>query len=254
MTAPLRLIARLDIKGPNLIKSIQLEGLRVVGPPRDYARRYYHDGADELLYMDLVASLYGRDMLCDIVQRTAEEVFIPITVGGGVRSVDDARQLLLAGADKVALNTAATQRPELIAELAEVFGSQCVVIQLDAKRRPGGGWEALCEAGREHTGLDAVEWAKRCRDLGAGEILVTSVDQEGTGGGFDINLVRAVSDAVSIPVIASGGMGSLDHMVKVVRDGHADAVACARMLHYDKTSLTEMRKRAQAENFAVRTL
>ena len=224
--ANIRLIARLDIKGPNLIKGIHLEGLRVVGDPQQYAQDYYQAGVDELIYMDIVASLYGRNNLADIVKRTAENVFVPLTVGGGVRSGDDVRTLLRAGADKVAINTAATRRPELITEVAHKFGSQCMVLSIEAKRSSPGKWEAYIDNGREHTGLDVVEWARRGVELGAGEILLTSVDQEGTRKGFDCHLVEAVSSAVSIPVIASGGMGSSDHLVDAVRAG-ADAVAMA---------------------------
>ncbi len=250
----LRLISRLDVKGPDLIKPIQLEGVRKVGDPQAFARRYYAQGADEILYMDAVASLYSRDTLTTIVRRTALEVFVPITVGGGLRSVEDVRDMLRAGADKVAINSAATQRPELISEVAETFGSQCMVLQIDAKRRPDGGWEVYRDCGREHTGLDAVEWARRGQSLGAGEILLTSVDREGTRKGFDIELTRAVSDAVGIPVIASGGMGSFQHLVEVVENGRADAVAVAWLLHYDKLPLPEMRARAHAHGLPVRSI
>jgi cyclase len=252
--ANLRLIARLDIKGPNLIKGIQLEGVRVVGDPQTFARRYYQQGADEILYMDAVASLYNRDTLTNIVRRTAEEVFVPITVGGGLRSVDDVRDMLRAGADKVAINSAATLRPELISEVAERFGSQCMVLQIDAKRSGPGRWEAYRDCGREHTDLDVVEWARRGQELGAGEILLTSVDREGTRKGFDWELVKAVNDAVTIPVIASGGMGTFDHLPEVVEKGGADAVAVAYMLHYDKLTLPAIREKSLARNLPVRTL
>jgi cyclase len=251
----LRLIARLDIKAPNLIKGIHLEGLRVIGDPNEYARSYYEAGADELIYMDIVASLYERNSLADIVERTSRDVFIPITVGGGVRSVEDARRLLRAGADKVAINTAVVKRPELISEMARTFGSQCMVLSIEAKRNNvGGGWEAYIDNGREHTGLDVVEWARRGADLGAGEILVTSVDQEGTRKGFDVELVKAVSSAVNVPVIASGGMGSTDHLRAVAKDGGADAVAMADILHYKRMSLHEVRDAARAFDLPVRVL
>lgn len=254
VTENLRLIARLDIKAPNLIKGIHLEGLRVIGDPNEYARLYYESGADELIYMDIVASLYDRNSLADIVERTTKDVFIPITVGGGVRSVEDARRLLRAGADKVAINTAAVKRPELITEMARTFGSQCMVLSIEAKRRPGGGWEAYIDNGREHTGLDAVQWARRGALLGAGEILLTSVDQEGTRKGFDIALVRAVSEMVNIPVIASGGMGGMDHLTEVVRAGGADAVAMADVLHYGRMSITDIRRAAKQADLPVRAL
>ncbi|HYH23023.1 MAG TPA: imidazole glycerol phosphate synthase subunit HisF [Azospirillum sp.] len=247
-----RLIPRLDIKAPNLIKGIHLEGLRVIGDPQAYARKYYEAGADELLYIDIVASLYGRNNLVDIVRATARDVFVPITVGGGIRSVEDARTLLRAGADKVAINTAAVGRPELLTEIARQFGSQAVVLSIEAKRNGKGGWEAYTDNGREHTGLDAVEWARRGQALGAGEILVTSVDQEGTRKGYDVALTRAVADAVSIPVIASGGMGTVDHMVDVVRQGRADAVAMADVLHHGRMSLADVRGAAHERGLAVR--
>lgn len=247
-----RLIPRLDIKGPNLIKGVHLEGLRVVGAPHEYARRYYLEGADELLYIDIVASLYGRNNLSDIVKRTAKDVFIPITVGGGIRSVEDVKHILRSGADKVAINTAAVARPELISEVSRRFGSQCMVLSIEAKRVGLTRWEAYTDNGRERTGLDVVEWARRGVELGAGEILVTSVDQEGTRKGFDVQLVQAVSSAVSVPVIASGGMGSLDDMIKVVCKGAADAVAMADVLHYRRLSLPEIRQTALEANLRVR--
>lgn len=249
-----RLIARLDIKAPNLIKGIHLEGLRVIGDPNEYARRYYEAGADELIYMDIVASLYDRNSLADIVEKTTLDVFIPITVGGGVRSVDDARRLLRAGADKVAINTAAVKRPELISEMARMFGSQCMVLSIEAKRNPGGGWEAYTDNGREHTGLDVVQWAKRGAELGAGEIMLTSVDQEGTRKGFDVALVKAVSQAVNIPVIASGGMGSVEHLSEVVQVGGADAVAMADVLHYNRMDLPSIRNSALSAGLSVRAI
>lgn len=250
----LRLIARLDIKAPNLIKGVQLEGLRVMGDPNEFARRYYEAGADELIYMDIVASLYDRNSLAEIVERTSSEVFIPITVGGGVRSVEDARRLLRAGADKVAVNTAAVRRPELIAEMAKTFGSQCVVLSIEAKRNETGGWEAYVDNGREHTGLDVIEWARRGAALGAGEILLTSVDQEGTRKGFDIKLIGEVCRAVQIPVIASGGMGSFEHLRSAAAEGGADAVAMADVLHYNRLSIPEIRSLAKDSGLPVRTL
>lgn len=249
-----RLIARLDIKGPNLIKGVHLEGLRVVGDPGEFARRYYEAGADELIYMDTVASLYGRNNLTEIVSRAAYDVFIPMTVGGGVRSVEDVRTLLRAGADKVAINTAATKRPELITDVAQRFGAQCMVLSIEAKRAAPGRWEAYTDNGREHTGLDVVEWAERAVELGAGEILLTSVDQEGTGKGFDIDLVRAVSSAVTVPVIASGGMGTLEHLKPVVTQGRADAVAMAKVLHYGSLTIQQAREDALRAGLHVRKL
>jgi len=237
----IRLIARLDIKGPNLIKGVQLEGLRVMGDPEEFATRYYHQGADELIYMDVVASLYGRNNLTEIVRHSAQNIFIPLTVGGGVRSTDDVNALLRAGADKVAINTAAIKRPGLIQEVARRFGSQCMVLSIEAKKVSEGKWEAYTDNGREPSGLDVVEWAMRGCELGAGEIMLTSVDQEGTRRGFDCDLVRSVATAVPIPVIASGGMGMTEHMVEVVKAGCADAVAMADILHYKRMELPEIR-------------
>jgi len=252
--AGIRLIPRLDIKGPNLIKGIHLEGLRVVGDPQEHARRYYEQGADELIYMDIVASLYGRNSLREIVSRTAQDVFIPLTVGGGVRSVDDVRELLRAGADKVAINTAAVKRPELITEVSRTFGSQCMVLSIEAKRIGPGRWEVFTDNGRERTGLDVVAWAKKAVSLGAGEILLTSVDQEGTRKGFDIELVKAVADTCSIPVIASGGMGSVDHLEDVCTRGGANAVAMADILHYRLMELTLIRENVLRRGIEVRVV
>ncbi|HIG0328907.1 TPA: glycosyl amidation-associated protein WbuZ [Legionella pneumophila] len=249
-----RLIARLDIKGPNLIKGVHLEGLRVVGNPNEYATQYYSQGADELIYMDTVASLYGRNNLSEIVKTTAENVFIPITVGGGIRNVDDAKQLLRCGADKVAINTAATKNPTLISDIARRFGSQCVVLSIEAKRTVNGRWEVMTDNGREHTGMDVVDWARNGEEFGAGEILLTSIDQEGTRKGFDLELVKQVSSMVSIPVIASGGMGKLEDLTEVVCESKADAVAMADVLHYKRISLPEIRKHALDNGIHVRVL
>jgi cyclase len=248
----IRLIARLDIKGPNLIKGVNLEGVRVVGDPQEFARRYYEAGIDELIYMDAVASLYNRNSLDAIVRYTAENVFVPVTVGGGIRTLDDVERMLRSGADKVAINTAAIRRPDLISEVARRFGAQCMVLSIEAKRTGPGRWEAYTDNGREKTGLDAVEWARRGVALGAGELLVTSVDQEGTRRGFDVKLVRAIADAVSIPVIASGGMGRPEHLAEAVREGGADAVAMADVLHYDRLALPALRDAARAAGISVR--
>lgn len=228
----LRIIPRLDIKGPNLVKGIHLEGLRVLGKPERFARHYYETGADELLYMDVVASLYGRNNLLDIVERTAREIFIPLTVGGGLRSLEDIRNMLRAGADKAALNTAAVRRPELVREAARKFGSSTLVVSIEAIRRPDGSYEAYTDNGREKTGLDAVAWAVRAAELGAGEILVTSIDREGTGRGFDLELTRRVSRAVPVPVIACGGAGTPEHVREAAADGAAQAACMASLLHY----------------------
>jgi cyclase len=248
----LRLIARLDIKGPNLIKGVHLEGLRVIGDPQAYARRYYEAGADELIYMDIVASLYGRNNLSDIVKRAAQDVFIPMTVGGGIRSLEDVVTILRSGADKVAINTAAVKRPALVTEVARRFGSQCMVLSIEAKQLGAGCWEAYTDNGRERTGFDAVEWSRRGVELGAGEILLTSVDREGTRKGFDIELVKAVVRAVPVPVIASGGMGRIEHLVAAAVEGGADAIAMADVLHYERMTLPDIRAAARAANLSVR--
>ena len=248
----LRIIPRLDIKGPNLIKGVRLEGLRVMGDPHAFAVRYYEDGADELLYMDIVASLYGRNNLSDIIKRAAQDVYVPITVGGGIRSVDDARDILRSGADKVAINTAAIARPELITQVAHRFGSQAMVLSIEAKHIGPSEWEVYTDNGRERTGLDVIEWVKRGVELGAGEVLVTAVDHEGTRRGFDLELIRKVSESVPVPVIASGGMGTLEHFLQAARDGRADAVAMADVLHYSRLSLGEIRQAAQAGGLPVR--
>ncbi|MDN4496659.1 imidazole glycerol phosphate synthase subunit HisF [Pseudomonas mosselii] len=245
-----RLIARLDVKGKNLIKGIHLEGLRIIGSPGEHALHYYEQGIDELIYMDCVASLYGRNSLGDLVEQTARNVFVPMTVGGGVRSVDDVRELLRRGADKVAVNTAAARRPELISEIANAFGSQCMVLSIEAKRKPGG-WEVFTDNGREFTGRDVIEWAQEAAMLGAGEILLTSVDQEGTRKGYDLDLVKAVSASVGIPVIASGGMGSSQHAVDAIHSG-ADAIAMADLLHYKRSSIAQVREDVSAAGIRVR--
>ncbi|MGY2398099.1 imidazole glycerol phosphate synthase subunit HisF [Pseudomonas sp. SDO5271_S396] len=246
-----RLIARLDVKGANLIKGIHLEGLRIIGPPNDFAAKYYEQGIDELIYMDCVASLYGRNSLGHLIQQTAENVFIPMTVGGGVRSVDDVTHLLRCGADKVAVNTAAVNQPSLITDIAKRFGSQCMVLSIEAKRVGPDRWEVFTDNGRESTGLDVTEWAAKGASLGAGEILLTSVDQEGTRKGYDLSLVQAVSSVVDIPVIASGGMGKAADIVAAVAAG-ADAAAMADILHYNRAALTDIRRDVIAGGIRVR--
>ena len=250
--APVRIIPKLEVKGANLIKGIHLEGLRVVGKPEEAALRYYAEGADELIYMDIVASLYQRDNLLEVVRRTAEQAFIPLTVGGGVRTLEDVRTFLRVGADKVAMNTAAVTRPEMITEAARAFGSQCIVVSIEAIRREPGRWEPYTDAGRTPTGLDAVEWAVRAAELGAGEILLTSIDQDGTCRGFDLDLVRAVTRAVPIPVIASGGAGSVAHVAAAIEAAAADAIAVANILHFDKVGLSQLKNELRSRGIAVR--
>lgn len=248
----LRLIARLDIKGANLIKGIHLEGLRIVGDPQTHAAKYFLDGADEIIYMDTVASLYGRNNLVDVVSRATEHVFVPITVGGGIRSVEDARTLLRAGADKVAINTAAVKEPELIRRLSCVWGSSTVVLSIEAKRTGPNTWEAYTDNGRERTGLEVAQWAETGAALGAGEIFVTSVDQEGTKKGFDCELVAEITKRVDIPVIASGGFGSLEHLSDLVNRASPTGVAIADSLHYNRFSLVQIRTFCESNNILTR--
>jgi imidazole glycerol-phosphate synthase subunit HisF len=252
MSSRVRIIPRLDVKGPNLIKGIHLEGLRVIGDPHEHAVRYYEQGADELLFMDIVASLYGRNNLSHIIERAAEHVFIPITVGGGIRSVEDARHMLRSGADKVAINTAAVARPELISDMARALGAQCVVLSIEAKKVAPGKWEVYTDNGRERTGRDVVEWAQQASQLGAGEILITSIDQEGTRQGFELPLLQAVSKAVTMPVIASGGMGTLEHATQAVTAGMVDAVSMADILHYKCATVGDIRAALKNAGISVR--
>lgn len=238
----IRLIPRLDIKGPNLIKGIHLEGLRVVGNPQEYARNYYEQGADELIYMDIVASLYNRNSLHDIVRQTAQDIFIPLTVGGGIRSVEDVRKLLRAGADKVALNTAAVSRPKLLSDISQAFGSQCIVLSIEAKKIADNQWEVMTDNGRERTGRNVLEWIEEAACYGIGEILITSIDNEGTRKGFDISLIQAVAKNSHVPVIASGGMGSLAHLKEALTSSNADAFAIADVLHYKRLTLKSIKE------------
>lgn len=249
-----RLIPRLDIKGQNLIKGVHLEGLRVVGDPRDFARKYYAQGADELIYMDVVASLYGRNNLEALIKAVSTEVYIPMTVGGGIRSLDNVDSMLRSGADKVAINTAAVHRPELIDEISKRFGSQCLVLSIEAKRSTAGGWEAYTDNGRERTGRDVLDWAREATDRGAGEILLTSVDQEGTRKGFDLRLITEVSSSVSVPVIASGGMGAVQHAVDVITSAQVSGIAVADMLHFDRLDLITLKKELGGMGCPVRQL
>lgn len=253
MKKKIRLIARLDVKDVNLVKGIQLEGLRKLGDPNTFAKAYYENGIDELLYIDIVASLYNRNNLSDIVRRTVDDVFIPVCVGGGLRSVEDVRHILSMGADKVAINTAAIKRPALITEVAEAFGSQCMVLSIQAKksRTQEGKWEAYYDNGRQHSGLDVIEWAKKGVALGAGEILLTSVDCEGLQRGMDLELIEAVSAVVNVPVIFGGGVGCADDIVDAARAG-ADAVACAAILHYQKATIPELKEEIRAGGVEVR--
>ena len=247
----IRLIARLDVKAPNLVKGVQFEGLRKLGNPNDFARRYYQEGIDEIYYEDIVASLYERSSILSIVESTTQDVFVPITVGGGLRSVEDVSSVLRVGADKVAINTAAIRAPEIISKVARAFGSQCVVLSVQAKKHATG-WEAYFDNGRERSGLDALEWAKRGEALGAGEIILTSVDREGTKKGFDVELVNEATSFLDIPVVASGGMGTLEHLGQLVSHCQVDAVAMANVLHYKSFSVESIRNYCLNQEFPVR--
>jgi len=229
----IRIIPRIDVKGANVVKGIHMEGLRVLGAPNSFAKYYYDNGADELIYMDVVASLYERNSLLDLVQKTAEDVFIPITVGGGIRSIDDISKALNSGADKVCINTAAINDNSLIARAADKFGSSTIVIAIESIKQDGGHYQAFTDNGREYTGMDVIEWAKKIENLGAGEILLTSVDVEGTGKGSDINLINSVATEINIPLVVHGGVGKVKDVVDIVSSTNATAIALGSILHYD---------------------
>ncbi|MEQ8387236.1 MAG: imidazole glycerol phosphate synthase subunit HisF [Alphaproteobacteria bacterium] len=251
-----RIIPCLDVKDGRVVKGVNFIDLRDAGDPVEQAALYDAAGADELCFLDITASHEGRDTLYEVVERTAERCFMPLTVGGGVRTVEDIRRLLLAGADKVSINTAAVHNPEFVAEAARKFGSQCIVVAIDAKavNSPGSGhkWEVFTHGGRRGTGLDALDWAARMVNLGAGEILLTSMDRDGTKSGFDIALTRAVTDRIRVPVIASGGVGTLAHLVEGVRDGHASAVLAASIFHFGTHTIHEAKAYMAAQGVPVR--
>ena len=247
----MRVLARLDIKGPNVVKTVRSEGLRVVGDPAALAKKYYDAGADELIYIDIVASLYQRNLDFNQLKRVSTDIFIPMTVGGGIRSLHDIALALQAGADKVAINTYATHNPTFLKEAAEMFGSQCVVLSVEAKKVGEGRWEAYTDGGREKTGLDAVDWIKRAIELGAGEILLTSVDKDGTREGYDLELIKAVGSFSPVPVIAHGGAGSPADVLRAVKSG-ADAVSVSSILHYDLHTIPEVKAALANESFSVR--
>ncbi len=247
-----RIIPCLDVKDGRVVKGINFVNLVDAGDPVEQAKVYDDQGADELCFLDITASHENRDTIFDVVSGTAEQCFMPLTVGGGVRSVEDIRKLLLAGADKVSINTAAIHNPEFVGEAAEKFGSQCIVVSIDAKSVGPDQWEIFTHGGRNATGIEAVGWSRRMQDLGAGEILLTSMDRDGTKEGFNLPLTRRVADSLSIPVIASGGVGTLDHMVEGVRDGHATGVLAASIFHFGTYSIAEAKAHMKAAGIAVR--
>jgi len=247
-----RIIPCLDVKDGRVVKGVNFVGLRDAGDPVEAAARYNQQGADELTFLDITATSDGRDLILPIIEAVADQVFIPLTVGGGVRAVADVRRLLNAGADKVSFNSAAVARPELIREASDKYGSQCIVVAIDAKSNGQGGWNVFTHGGRQDTGLDAVAWAQRMQSLGAGEILLTSMDRDGTRAGFNLPLTRAVSDAVDLPVIASGGVGTLQHLVDGIREGGADAVLAASIFHDGQHTVAEAKAFMRAQGIEVR--
>ncbi|MGH8048877.1 MAG: imidazole glycerol phosphate synthase subunit HisF [Chthoniobacterales bacterium] len=247
----LRIIPRLDIKAPNLVKGIRLEGLRKLGNPAHFAERYYEQGADELIYQDIVASLYERNGIEYLIRETAERIFIPLTVGGGIRTLADIQSILRAGADKICLNTAAIKNPKFITEAANRFGRQCIVVVIEAIRQSDGVWKAFTDNGREHSGRDAVEWAMEAVELGAGELLVTSVDREGTGTGFELELLKRLALEVPVPVIAHGGAGKVEDIVDVAKLG-VDGVAVAGLLHYGRATIADIKHALAGAGVEVR--
>ena len=249
-----RIIPCLDVDHGRVVKGVQFVDIRDAGDPVEIARRYDEQGADELTFLDITASHEDRDTMVHVVEEVAGQVFIPLTVGGGIRTVDDIRTMLNAGADKVAINTAAVNNPEFVREAAEKFGSQCIVVAIDAKQVSDNPkrWEIFTHGGRKPTGIDAVEWAKKMVDYGAGEILLTSMDRDGTRQGFDLDLTRAISEAVNVPVIASGGVGNLDHLVEGIKEGHADAVLAASIFHFGEYTIEEAKRRMAGNGIEVR--
>ena len=251
-----RIIPCLDVTAGRVVKGVNFLELRDAGDPVEIARRYDEQGADELTFLDITASSDARDIILHVIEAVAEQVFIPLTVGGGVRQVDDVRRLLNAGADKISINTAAVQSPAMVMEVAARFGSQCIVVAIDARRRsaddPARGWEVYTHGGRRPTGLDAIEWARRVSELGAGEILLTSMDRDGTRVGFDLELTRAVADAVPVPVIASGGVGTLQHLAEGITAGGADAVLAASIFHYGEFTVRQAKEYLAAQGIALR--
>jgi imidazole glycerol-phosphate synthase subunit HisF len=248
----IRVIARIDVKNEFAIKGIHLEGLRKVGNPNDMARNYYDEGIDEIVFMDAVAAYYDRNSLSDLIKEACTDVFIPITVGGGIRTIDDISDALKSGADKVAINTKAVQEPDFIRQSSKIFGSQCIVASIEAKSISNGKWEVYTDNGREPSGIDVVEWTECVEELGAGEIMLTSIDKEGTKKGFDVDLYQAVSNQASIPIIASGGMGEAKDAIDLIQQTNIDAVAIASVLHYEMDSIRNIKTLLEENEIRVR--
>ena len=249
---PIRIISRLDIKGENVIKGIQLEGLRVIGNPNNIALNYYKEGIDEIIFMDVVASLYGRNNLFNVINSAAKNIFVPITVGGGIRNIDDINLALRNGADKISINTAAIKNPSILLEASKVFGSQCIVLSVEAKKRESNSWEALVDNGRETTNLSVLDWIKEAEKLGVGEILLTSVDREGTQSGFDLDLIENVSSTVKVPLIACGGAGSTEDIEDLQKINSNTAVCISSLFHYNKMSPSNLKKNLLKKGLNVR--
>jgi len=247
-----RIIPCLDVKDGRVVKGVRFVKLRDAGDPVEVAKKYSEEGADEITFLDITASHEERKTMVDVVERTASEVFVPLTVGGGLRTVEDVRELLLAGADKITINTAAITDPDFVRRASDRFGSQCIVVAIDARRRDSGGWEVFTHGGRNPTGIDAVGWAAKMENFGAGEILLTSMDRDGTEDGYDLELTKAISETVGIPVIASGGAGRLEHLLEAVEAGRADAVLCASIFHYGKYSINEAKEFLSERGVLVR--
>lgn len=250
--AKVRIIPRLDIKGPNVVKPVMTEALRIVGNPRELAHRYYKEGADEIVYVDIVASLYGRNLDLEQLKKVTEDIFIPITVGGGIRSIGDINNALRAGADKVAVNTYAISHPEFLKEAVETFGAQCIVLSVDAKKQPGGSYEAYTDGGREKTGIELVDWVKKAIDLGIGEVMIASIDREGTREGYDLDLVKSITSFAPVPVIVHGGAGSLESILAIIIEGQTDAVSASSIFHYKERTISEVKKFLGKNGVSVR--
>ncbi|MFH1325863.1 MAG: imidazole glycerol phosphate synthase cyclase subunit [Candidatus Falkowbacteria bacterium] len=248
----IRIIPRLDIKGPNVVKPVYTEALRIVGNPIELAQRYYNGGADEIIYMDIVASLYQRNLDFDLLKSVAENIFIPLTVGGGIRTIYDINNALRSGADKVAINTYAVHYPEFIFEAVKEFGSQSIVLSIEAKKQSDGTWEAYTDGGRERSGMDAVKWAKKAIELGAGELMITSIDRDGTMCGYELDLIKKIADFANIPVIVYGGAGNPKSVLKVIKEGKADAVSAASIFHYNNFLISDIKKYLKNSDINVR--